>query len=984
MTAAPTVVALSVAVPGRARLRVDAVRGKPALAARLADRIAADTGIREVRANPVTGSMLVSFDPTRVDTRALMAAVRRHARALGDGRNGNGRNGHRPVSHAWHLLPASEVLARLSTSGPLGLSSADAEQRLATVGANRLPTPEPKSPLTILAGHLTSLPVLLLGGAAALSIASGAPIEAAVILAVVAANATVGYVTERRVERILTSLQTTATPRALVRRDGKETFVPASAVVPGDVLILRSGHDVPADARVMEARGLGVDESALTGESVPVTKVASLPADANGALAERVNTVHAGTVVAEGSGLAVVTATGRDTELGRIRALVAETGAPPTPLEQELDRTGRRLAGVSLGACSAALGLGLLRGVPLFEMARSAISLAVAAVPEGLPAVATTTLALGTQRMLRRGTLVRRLAAVESLGAVTVICADKTGTLTENRMTVDSWCIGRHEYGQGKELAEERLTDLALARALSVAVLCNEAELASDGGNGKGSSTESALLAAARDAGLDYCAERRRHPLLRIRERTDGDNWMATVHATTGADLVAVKGAPEPVLARADRWIDNGVERPLTEEARQELRRINDRIAARGLRVLGLAYRTLSAAGEPECERLVWIGLVALTDPVRPGVGDAIRACRVAGIRTILLTGDHARTAAAVYRELALHDGPPKVFDASHVDELSAERLVTLVHEVDVFARVSPADKYRIVRALQAGGEIVAMTGDGINDAAALRASDIGVAMGAHGTDVARDVADVVLMTDDFGGIVAAVAQGRTIHTNIGKSLRFLLATNFSEILVTLGALAVGIPRPMSAIQFLWINLLTDVAPALALAVEPAEPAVMARPPRDPAAPMLSRGALVDISTDAGVLAATTLGVHALALARHGAGPRATTLAFSTLTSAQLLHALAYRSRGERESAGTGRSVLLPVVGGTLALQLAAMALPPLRGLLGLTPLSLADWALVGAAAALPLVLKEIRLQGEADGTATEERSKPVRYPSVH
>src|SRR4029450_13891391 len=312
-------------------------------------------------------------------------------------------------------------------------------------------------------------------------------------------------------------------------------------------------------------------------------------------------------------------------------------------------------------------------------------------------------------------------------------------------------------------------------------------------------------------------------------------------------DLVLVKGAPEEVLTRADRYLDAGTERSLTAAMRQDLRAINDRIAARGLRVLGLAYKTRGAGDEGNYAGLVWIGLVALTDPIRPGVGSAIRACRAAGIRTILLTGDHARTAAAIYRELNLGNGAPVVFDASRVEELSPETLGKLVRDVDVSARVPPADKYRIVRALQAGGEIVAMTGDGINDAAALRAADVGVAMGARGTDVARDVADVVLMTDDFDGIAAAIAQGRTIHTNISKALRFLLPTNFSEILVPLGALAVGIPRPMSAIQFLWINLLSDVAPALALAVEPAEPDVMSRSPRNPSAPILSRPALLGI-----------------------------------------------------------------------------------------------------------------------------------------
>ncbi|HEU5197677.1 MAG TPA: HAD-IC family P-type ATPase, partial [Methylomirabilota bacterium] len=484
----PPVVAVSVAVRGRARVRVSAVRGRPALAARLADRVSSEPAVHDVQVNPVTGGLLVRFDPSRANAQAVISLVRRHLRGLDHGRNGNG-DGHHPNTDAWHLLPASEVLARLSTSAPAGLTSSEAEVRLATAGANRLPVPQPKSPLAILGGHLSSLPVLLLGGAAALSIVSGAPIEAAVILAVVAANAAVGYVTERRVERIITSLQSTTTPHAVVRRDGRELSLPAGAVVPGDVLVLKAGHEVAADARVIDVQGLSVDESALTGESVPVGKVASVPPHMNGTLADRINMVHAGTVVADGSGLAVVTATGKHTEIGRIRALVAETSMPPTPLEQQLDRTGRKLVGLSLGACAAALGLGLLRGVPLLEMARSAISLAVAAVPEGLPAVATTTLALGTQRMLGRGTLVRRLGAVESLGAVTVICADKTGTLTENRMTVDSWCIGRREYGQGDELAAEGAGDAALAWALRIAILCNEAALDDNGGEAVGSST---------------------------------------------------------------------------------------------------------------------------------------------------------------------------------------------------------------------------------------------------------------------------------------------------------------------------------------------------------------------------------------------------------------------------------------------------------------------------------------------------------------
>jgi len=506
---------LSSRVPGRVRLRVGSLQGRHRLASSLAERVATDTAVRQVRANAVTGTLLVHFDPAHLDADGLTDLVRRHSRALGNGHNGNSHS-EEPV---WHTLSAADVVKRLATSPERGLSSASANGRLDRIGGNRLPVPQPKTPLDIVTGHVSSLPVVLLGGAAALSLLSGAVLEAAAILAVIIANGAIGYLTERRVERILTSLQDGRELRALVRRDGAELALPAHAVVPGDVLLLRAGLDVPADARVIEADGLAVDESALTGESVPVVKRAAAVFPSNGALAERANMVYAGTVVTEGSALAVVTATGRATELGKIRALVAETDTAAAPLERQLDATGRRLVGLSLGACAAALGLGLLRGVPALEMLRSAVSLAVAAVPEGLPAVATTTLALGMDRMRRRGTLVRRLAAVESLGAITVMCVDKTGTLTENRMTVDSWWVGGREYGRDEALAA-RATDPALARAMSIAVLCNEAELAAVG-EGQGSSTERALLEAAREAGLDYRDERDRYPLRDVRGRRD-------------------------------------------------------------------------------------------------------------------------------------------------------------------------------------------------------------------------------------------------------------------------------------------------------------------------------------------------------------------------------------------------------------------------------------------------------------------------------
>ncbi len=737
--------------------------------------------------------------------------------------------------------------------------------------------------------------------------------------------------------------------------------MPGSELVPSDLIILKAGHTVPADGRVVATSHLAIDESALTGESLPVTKVVA-PADSiDAVLPERVAMVFAATVVAEGSGAAIVVGTGRETEIGRIRALVAQAATPPTPLERQLDRLGTQLVAASLGFCGIALGLGLLRGVPALEMLRIAVSLAVAAVPEGLPAVATTTLALGMQRMMGRHMLVRRLAAVESLGATTVICADKTGTLTENRMTAYAWYLGGREYSARITPGQPRPEpDGLLARALAIGVLCNEAELAADSPEVKGSSTEGALLTAALDAGIDYRSVRQQYPLLALRPRGEGENWMATIHEDTASHwLVMVKGAPEEVLALAGSWLDGPSVRPLTPEVRAEILHTNANIAAQGMRVLALAYRQVPADAAVTYDELVWVGLVALSDPIREGVREAIRACQRAGIRPVILTGDQARTATAIYRDLELPgQGSPRVIEAAQLASLDPAVLPELAGEMDVFARVSPAHKYQIVRALQAGGHVVAMTGDGINDAAALRAADIGVAMGARGTDVARDVADVVLLDDDFGSIVEAVEQGRTIHANISKALRFLLSTNFSEILVTLGALALGAPRPLSAIQYLWINLLSDVVPALALAVEPPEPDVMARPPLDPAAPMISRATLGEISGDAAILAAATLGVHGVAVARYGAGPQATTLAFCTLTAAQLVHALSYRSGWP----GSGRFPLLEtVVGGTVAVHLTALTASPLRQVLGTTRLSASDWTVAAVGAALPLAVRALR-----------------------
>jgi len=978
---------LSVAVPGRARLRVEGLRNQAILAERLESRLHGHGAIRMVQASALTGNLLVVFDPARLTLRELVAEVARSRAPVVTRRNGRARRAAGPPAapepQDWHAQPAQAVVRRLSVSPEAGLSAADAEARLAAVGPNRLPAPDPRSALATLWDQVASLPVGLLAGAAGLSLAGGAVFDALVILGVVGINAAVGYVTERRVDRILGALRDATVPMALVRRDATERFLPAAALVPGDLVVLQAGYDVPADGRVIAADALALDESALTGESLPVSKTSGAVHDLATPLAERTNMVYVGTSVAEGSGLALVTATGATTEMGRIRRLIAEAVAPPTPLERELDRMGRRLVGLCLGLSGVALGLGLLRGIPGLEMLRTSISLAVAAVPEGLPAVATSTLALGMQRMLRRNALIRRLAAVESLGATTVICVDKTGTLTENRMSVGAWHLGGTDFVANGHAAG--LSDRRLRRAHLVGVLCNEADLTrSEVGRWEvnGSGTEGALLAAARHAGLDYQRLRQEYPLVSLRPRLENENWMATLHAA-GRDrrLMMVKGAPEEVIRLCTRRFDGVAEVDLDPDARRDILEANATLANQGMRVLGLAFKEVGAADSPSYDDLGWVGLVGLQDPIRAGVPQAIAACQRAGIRTVMLTGDQSLTALAVARELELvRNGEMRVVDASQLGQASDDAVRGFAREVAVFARVSSAHKYQIVRALQAEGEVVAMTGDGINDAPALKAADVGVAMGARGTQVARDLADVVLLDDNFGSIIGAVEQGRTIYANIGKALRFLLATNFSEVLVTVGALALGMARPLSAIQLLWINLLSDVVPALALSVEPPEPDVMERPPRNPAAPLLSSRTLLEIGADGALLSATALGAYGLALARYGTGLQATSVAFATLTSSQLLYALTCRSEQRPSFADSGRSpALLGAVAGTLGLQVAAVTVPPLRRLLGIAPLGLGDWALVAGGAVLPLLVKDLtKMLGHgstSSGVAMEGRS---------
>jgi Ca2+-transporting ATPase len=641
-------------------------------------------------------------------------------------------------------------------------------------------------------------------------------------------------------------------------------------------------------------------------------------------------------------------------------------------MQRQLEQLGRQMVWLSLGICGGVFGLGMLRGYGLLPMLRAAIALAVAAVPEELPTVATTTLALGIRSMRRHKVLVRRLDAVETLGSVQVICLDKTGTLTMNRMSVLALHASRQRvrvgpqqmYGPNGRIQPLEQPDLL--RLLHLAALCNETSV--DGSPGQwvlnGSATESALVEVALRFGVDVSAVRARHPRLEVQYRADRRNWMATLHeAANGERLLAVKGSPAEVLAMCRWHACDGMPQELDGPTRELLLRENERMAGEALRVLGFAYARLDGNGGLEPRDLVWVGLAGMADPVRDGVSELIGLFHQAGIRTVMITGDQSATAYAIGHELDLSGTTQlDILDSTELQRLDPAVLSALAKKVDVFSRVSPAHKLQIVQALQRAGKVVAMTGDGINDGPALKAADIGVAMGSSGTDVARTVADVVLEDDNLRTMIVAVREGRTIYTNIRKSVHFLTSTNLSEIGVMLTAIAAGLGQPLNTMQLLWINLLSDVFPALALAVEPPEPDVLLRPPRDPAEPIIGPRQFMRYGYEGALMTLGGLASYSYGVMRYGPGPQAGTLAFNSLVAAQLLHAYSCRSEHVSIFHGGKRASnpwLHLAIGGSAALQALTLVVPGLRTLLGTTLLGPADLAVCAAGAVAPFLISE-------------------------
>jgi Ca2+-transporting ATPase len=956
-------------------------------------------GIAEVHANPLTGKVLILFDPAIAtdDMLAELGITPAAKQAPPDGVAGGAQEGGREAGPAgqtraakpddrvearWHSMPETDVLSRFGTDIRSGLGTAVAEDRLQQ-GLNVLPQKKAEPAYRLFLDQFKGLPVVLLGVSAALSLLTGGLAEAAAIVAVLGMNAGIGFVTERRAEQTIASLSELMDEAVPVIRDGKVTEIASSHIVPGDLLVLSPGVHVAADARVVHATELMMDESALTGESRFVPKFGAVLPHAV-PLAERGNMVYMGTAVAAGRGLAVVSATGADTEIGWVQTLVANAEPPKTPIQRQLDHLGNRLVMISSAICVLVFVIGLGRGRGALEMLKAAISLAIAAVPEGLPTVATTSFARGLRVMRAKQMLIRKLQAIETLGAIHTICFDKTGTLTLNRISVVELEApsGMHRSECGAALALAHGQDPApdIARLLELCVLSNENAAMQDmpGFLSSGSATENALVRFATDSGMSVPQTHRSYPLLQAELRAEGRNYMTTLHAIEGAErrLIAVKGSPMEVLGLC-AWVQDGEHlAPLSEAWQAQIATRNAAMAARQLRVLGFAYveRPSAAASISDAKDLVWLGLVGMADPIRPNVDKVIADFHRAGIRTVMITGDQRMTACSIGECVGLGGRRSlHVLDSGNLDGADPAALRRLASEADVFARVSPGRKLQIVQALQGSGEVIAMTGDGINDGPALRAADIGIAMGREGTDLARSAADVVLKDDRLETVLDAIRQGRSITTNIRKSLEFLISSNLSEILVVLGAVSLTAASPLTPMQLLWINLLSDVLPAVALAAEPPESDVMRQPPRRPDAPIAGKSELLDYTRQGAWITGGTLGAYVYAMTRYGAGARSSGIAFNALMLGQLLHAFSCRSRvPDPVSApeGKGESMLAGAVGGSIALQIAANFLPFLRSLLGLGHgLTPGDALAILAGAGLPFLVNEgVKNAGRRNG----------------
>jgi Ca2+-transporting ATPase len=861
-------------------------------------------------------------------------------------------------SQPWHTMAVEAVYATLA-SAPSGLSQEAAAARLADSGPNELQSLHGLSPWAVFAEQFKNVLIAILLIATVLSALLGHGMEAVAIAVIVLFAVLLGFAQEFRAERAIEALRKLAAPAAIVLREGLETSVPASDLVAGDVVLLRAGDRIPADLRLTLAVNLQVEEAALTGESLAVEKRATALADPDAALSERFNMAYAGTAVSYGRGSGVVVATGMQTEFGNIARMLSQIETGRSPLQANLDRVGHLLARAALVGVAIIVAMGVARGESLVEMLIFGIALAVAVVPEALPAVVTISLALGVQRMIARHALMRRLAAVETLGSTTVICTDKTGTLTKDEMTVRSCYVpwqsfevtGAGYLPQGEFYRNGAVVEptAALRQLLKAAALACDAYLLRDQSGlwlMKGDPTEGALVVAAAKAGLDKSTLDARFPRLEEIPFTSESKRMTTLHADGEGVVAYAKGAPEVILAACTRMMVEQTELPLDHACRERIMEASRGMAGEALRVLAIACKNGASRESAESE-MTFLGLLGMIDPPRSEAKKALQTCREAGIRPIMITGDHPLTALAVARELGMEDAG-RIVTGRELEAMDEARFEREVASIQVYARVSPAHKLRVVTALQKRGEVVAMTGDGVNDAPALKKADIGIAMGLTGTAVSREAADMTLTDDNFASIVAAVEEGRCIFDNIKKYLMYLLSSNIGEIGLMAGAMLLGLPLPLSAVQILYVNLATDGLPALALAVDPADSDVMRRAPRDSAGGLFTRPVVTLILVGGAWSTLVNLALFVWARAAGRSDAEAMTMTFVSLVLIQFFKA--YNFRSDRHSV-----LRRPFANGWLNLAIicqlvvlvAIVYLPVLQKPLGTFALSCANWSVV-------------------------------------
>lgn len=888
----------------------------------------------------------------------------------------------------YHFEPA-KVAEHLKTHLDKGLTSEEAKKRLEKYGYNELVGKKGPTLLEMLIGQFKDFLVLILIAASIISILVGEVTDAVVILIIVVLNAALGVAQESRASKALEALKKMAAPTALVIRDGQRKEVPARELVPGDIVLLEAGDYVPADLRLIESINLKIEEASLTGESVPVEKNADTVFNEEIPLGDRKNSAFMSTIITYGRGRGIVVATGMKTEIGMIAEMLETYEEEETPLQKKLAEFGKMLGIISLVVVGIVFALGLFRGENLLEMFMTSISLAVAAIPEGLPAIVTIVLAIGMQRMIQRHSIIKKLHAVETLGSTTVICSDKTGTLTQNEMTVVSIYTDdkfTSVTGEGYRPEGEFVSDdlkvspkenSNLELTLKISALCNDAKLEKSGiEEGPktswriiGDPTEGALVVAAAKAGLWYEDLEAEYPRLQEIPFDSVRKRMTTFHPKKDKKgyFVFVKGAPDVVLDLCNYIYKNEEILKLDSKSKETVLLANKEMAKQALRVLAVAYKEIdSIPNHPKPEEtennLIFVGLLGMIDPARPEAKKAIKTCKRAGIRPVMITGDYKETAVAIAKELDLIDDESKSMTGSELDKLDKTDLAKIVNNINVFARVSPQHKVKIVEAIKLNGEIVAMTGDGVNDAPALKKADIGIAMGITGTDVAKETADMILTDDNFASIVAAVEEGRVIFSNIRKFVFFLLSCNVAEILIIFFAMVFGWPIPLIPIQILWLNLVTDAFPALALGMEQKEPNIMDKPPRDPDEPILNRRMKWGIAIQTVFMTAATLGVFIYTLNTTGNVVTARAFAFVTLITSELFRA--YTARSERYTLfEIGFFTNKYMVGGTLlsfALVLLVMYVPGLSSIFEIIPFSLSQWSIALSFAIIPSIVAEV------------------------